>query len=146
MALRIELKPSERLIINGALIRNLDRRSAFLVETQCKFLRESEILRECDADTPCKQLCVTLQVIYLADDPAEAENLFVMQSTAILQTLPGAAPYLLEIHDEIAAKNYHRAIKSGKRLIEYEASVATQAAATETGAIEAGRADEPDAG
>ncbi|NEU15103.1 flagellar protein FlbT, partial [Methylobacterium sp. BTF04] len=110
MALRIELKPSERLIINGALIRNLDRRSAFLVETQCKFLRESEIIRECDADTPCKQLCVTLQVIYLADDPAEAENLFVLQSTAILKDLPGAAPYLLEIHDEVAAKNYHRAI------------------------------------
>lgn len=127
MALRIELKPSERLIINGALIRNLDRRSTFLVETQCKFLRESEIIREADADTPCKQICVTLQVIYLADDPAEAENLFVLQSTEILKTMPGAAPLLLEIHDEIAAKHYHRAIKAGKRLVEYEAANATMA-------------------
>ena len=121
MPLRIELKPSERLIINGALIRNLDRRSTFMVESQCKFLRESEIIRETDADTPCKQLCVTLQVIYLADDPAEAENLLVLQSTEILKTISGAAPYLLEIHDEVAAKNYHKAIKAGKRLIEYEA-------------------------
>lgn len=124
MALRIELKPSERLIINGALIRNLDRRSTFLVETQCKFLRESEIIRETDADTPCKKLCVTLQVLYLADDPAPAENLLVLQSTEILKMMPGATPLLLEIHDEIAAKNYHRAIKVGKRLIEYEAAVA----------------------
>ncbi|NEU13280.1 flagellar protein FlbT, partial [Methylobacterium sp. BTF04] len=34
---------------------------------------------------------------------------------------------LLEIHDEVAAKNYHRAIKSGKRLIEYEASAMAEA-------------------
>lgn len=135
MALRIELKPSERLIINGALIRNLDRRSAFLVETQCKFLRESEIIRESDADTPCKQLCVTLQVIYLADDPAEAENLFVLQSTEILKSLPGAAAHLLEIHDEVAAKNHHRAIKAGKRLVEYEAAEAAAAERTQPGAV-----------
>lgn len=127
MALRIELKPSERLIINGALIRNLDRRSTFLVETQCKFLRESEIIREAEADTPCKHLCVTLQVIYLADNPAEAENLFVLQSMELLKMLPGAAPLLLDIHDELAAGNYHRAIKAGKRLVEYEASAANAA-------------------
>ncbi|MCJ2042871.1 flagellar biosynthesis repressor FlbT [Methylobacterium sp. E-041] len=124
MALRIELKPAERLIINGALIRNGDRRSVFLVETQCKFLRESEIIREADADTPCKKLCVTLQVIYLADDPAEAENLFVMQSTEILKTIPGAAPYLVAIHDAVAAKQYHLAIKTGRKLIAYEEELA----------------------
>ena len=44
MPLRLELKPYERLIINGALLRNGDRRSTFLIETQCKFLRESEII------------------------------------------------------------------------------------------------------
>ena len=32
MALRIELKPQERLIINGALIRNGDRRSTFVID------------------------------------------------------------------------------------------------------------------
>lgn len=120
MPLRIELKPSERLIINGALIRNLDRRSVFLVESQCKFLRESEILRECEADTLCKRLCVTLQVIYLADNPAEAENLLVLQSTEILRTIPSAAPYLLAIHDAVAASKYHLAIKNGKKLIDHE--------------------------
>ena len=51
MPLRIELKPNERLIINGALIRNGDRRSVFMIENQCKFLRESEIIFEAEADT-----------------------------------------------------------------------------------------------
>lgn len=123
MPLRIELKPSERLIINGALIKNLDRKSVFLVEGQCKFLRESEIIRESEADTPCKKLCVTLQVLYLADDPAEPENLFVLQSTEILRQMPSAAPYLLSIHDAVAAKQYHLAIKNGKKLIAHEAEL-----------------------
>ncbi|TXN41558.1 flagellar protein FlbT [Methylobacterium sp. WL30] len=120
MALRIELKPSERLIINGALIRNGDRRSVFLVETPCRFLRESEIIREADADTISKKLCVTLQVIYLDESAAEAENLLVMQSTEILKIIPGSAPYLVAIHDALAAKQYHLAIKTGRKLIAFE--------------------------
>ena len=122
MPLKIELKPSERLIINGALIRNLDRKAMLLVEGRCKFLRESEIIRESEADTPCKKLCVTLQVLYLADDPSAPENLFVQQSTALLGLMPSAGPYLLAIHDAIAAQEYHRAIKLGKQLVAHEAA------------------------
>lgn len=124
MPLKIELKPSERLIINGALIRNLDRKATLLVEGRCKFLRESEIIRESEADTPCKQLCVTLQVLYLTEDPAEPENLFVQQSTELLHRMPSAGPYLLAIHDAIAAQEYHRAIKLGRRLVQHEADLA----------------------
>src|SRR3978361_2202313 len=61
MPLRNEPRPPERLIINGALVKNLDRKSAFLVEGQCKFLRESEIICESEADTPAKTLWVHLQ-------------------------------------------------------------------------------------
>ena len=120
MALRIELKPQERLIINGALIRNGDRRSVFVIENQCKFLRESEIITETEADTAAKRLCVTLQFIYLADTPPEAEDLFVRQATEILRASPSMAPYLLAIQDELSAQQYHRAIKRGRELIAYE--------------------------
>ncbi|WP_411903436.1 flagellar biosynthesis repressor FlbT [Methylorubrum thiocyanatum] len=120
MALRIELKPQERLIINGALIRNGDRRSTFVIENQCKFLRESEILTESEADTAAKRLCVTLQFIYLADNPPEAEDLFVRQATEIMKASPSMGPYILAIQDELSARQYHRAIKRGRELIAYE--------------------------
>ncbi|GJE83005.1 flagellar biosynthesis repressor FlbT [Methylorubrum thiocyanatum] len=120
MALRIELKPQERLIINGALIRNGDRRSTFVIENQCKFLRESEILTESEADTAAKRLCVTLQFIYLADNPPEAEDLFVRQATEIMKASPSMGPYILAIQDELSAHQYHRAIKRGRELIAYE--------------------------
>ncbi|MEE7456143.1 flagellar protein FlbT [Methylorubrum populi] len=120
MALRIELKPQERLIINGALIRNGDRRSTFVIENQCKFLRESEILTESEADTAAKRLCVTLQFIYLADNPPEAEDLFVRQATEIMKASPSMGPFILAIQDELSARQYHRAIKRGRELIAYE--------------------------
>ncbi len=67
MPLRIHLKPFERLIINGASLRNGERSTNLLIENTCKFLRESEIIPRSGADTACKRLCVTLQLIYLAD-------------------------------------------------------------------------------
>lgn len=123
MPLKITLKPFERLIINGAAIRNGERSASLLIETQCKFLRESEIILEGDADTAAKRLCVTLQLIYLADNPIEAEDLFVRQATALMRAVPSTAPHILAIQDELAAGHYHRAIKRGRDLVAYERSL-----------------------
>lgn len=120
MPLRLTLKPYERLIINGTSIRNGSRNADFLIEGQCKFLRESEIIHESEADTACKKLCVTLQVIYLSDDPTEVINLLFAQAVEILKAASSMAPYLLAIQQEIEAQRYHYAIKRGRELIAYE--------------------------
>ncbi|MET0526868.1 MAG: flagellar biosynthesis repressor FlbT [Microvirga sp.] len=120
MALRLDLKPYEGFLVNGALIRNGSRRSDFLIETQCKFLRESEVIKESEADTPAKMLCVTLQVLYLADDPTEAHILFTRQATELIETKPALAPFLVTILDEIAEGRFHKAIKRGRDLVRHE--------------------------
>lgn len=123
MGLRISLKPYERLIINGASIRNGAKNTDFLIESHCKFLRETEIIHESEADTPCKKLCVTLQVIYLSDDPTEAENLFFKQAVEVLQIMPSAAPFMMSIQNELAEKRFHKAIKIGKQLVTHEGEI-----------------------
>ncbi|WP_411904199.1 flagellar biosynthesis repressor FlbT [Methylorubrum thiocyanatum] len=120
MPLRITLKPFERLIINGALIKNGSRNSNFLIENQCKFLREGEIIHESEADTPCKKLCVTLQVLHLSEDPAEVENLFFHQAVDIMKMMPSAAPFMSVIQNALAEQNTHAAIKAGKQLVYHE--------------------------
>ncbi|WP_342107134.1 flagellar biosynthesis repressor FlbT [Methylobacterium sp. SI9] len=122
MPLRLELKPFERLIINGALLRNGERRSTFLIETQCKFLRESEIITESEADTACKQLHLTLTVIYLADDPAQGIDLFFRQATDLIRQSPAAAPQIAEIAVQIEAGEYYRALKLSRKLVEWESA------------------------
>ncbi|SDM23754.1 flagellar protein FlbT [Methylobacterium phyllostachyos] len=122
MPLRLELKPYERLIINGALLRNGDRRSTFLIETQCKFLRESEIITESEADTACKQLHLTLTVIYLADDPAQGIDLFFRQATDLIREAPACAPQIAAIAAQIEAGDYYRALKLSRKLVEWESA------------------------
>ncbi|SFM37370.1 flagellar biosynthesis repressor FlbT [Methylobacterium pseudosasicola] len=135
MPLRLELKPFERLIINGALIRNGDRRSTFLIETQCKFLRESEIITESEADTACKQIHLTLTVIYLADDPASGIDLFFQQAAELIRLAPAAAPQIAAIAEAVESGTFYPAIKLGRKLVEWEsAALAQQAMPPEPGA------------
>jgi flagellar biosynthesis repressor protein FlbT len=123
MPLRLELKPFERLIINGALIRNGDRRSTFLIETQCKFLRESEIITESEADTACKQLHLTLTVIYLADNPAAGIDLFFRQATDLIRCAPAAAPQVAAIAAAVEAGEFYRSLKLSRKLVEWESAL-----------------------
>ncbi|MCE4223750.1 flagellar protein FlbT [Methylobacterium sp. C25] len=120
MPLKIDLKPNERLIIGNAAIRNGDRRASFVLETNTKFLRESEIITESEADTPCKKLYVLLQVIYLVDETFEAENGFTALATQIMEAAPSMAPRIAAIHEFMASGERYRALKLGRELIAYE--------------------------
>lgn len=120
MPLKIELKPDERLIIGNAAIRNGPRRSTFVIETNTKFLRESDIITESEADTPCKRLYFALTLMYLADDPTLAENSFVEQANALMQAAPSTRPYIAAIYEQVQAGDLYRALKRGKELLTYE--------------------------
>lgn len=134
MPLKIELKPFERLLIGNAAIRNGSRRASFIIETVTKFLRESDVITESEADTACKRLYLTLTVMYLSDDPAAAENLFIAQASELMAAVPSTAPFIQEIYKEIEAREFYRALKRGKELVQYEASLAERLASPPTGA------------
>ena len=125
MPLRIELKPNERLLINGVSIRNGDRRASFLIETQCRFLRESEILPESEADTVCKRLCVTLQAIYMTEPGLRHafDGILLSQMRAVAEAAPSCAPYIADIGELLANDQHHKAIKCAKMLIAREAEL-----------------------
>ncbi|KQO73086.1 flagellar protein FlbT [Methylobacterium sp. Leaf87] len=128
MPLKIELKPFERLLIGGTAIRNGSRRASFVIETVTNFLRESDIILESEADTACKRLYVTLTVLYLAEPTPEAEDIFVQQANALLDAVPTTAPYLHDIQNFIAAREFYRALKRCKDLIQYEQSLSDRLA------------------
>ncbi|GJE59951.1 flagellar biosynthesis repressor FlbT [Methylobacterium trifolii] len=121
MPLRIELKPNERLIIGPCAIRNGPRRTSFIVETDHKVLRESEIVRESEADTPAKQICVALQRAYVLDDPFDAETHFMALASAVMEAAPSARPYIAAIYERIAAGDRYRALKAARDLVAFEA-------------------------
>ena len=56
MALKITLRPNEKMIIDGAVISNGGATSNFLIENEVPVLREKNIMSEKDADSPCRRI------------------------------------------------------------------------------------------
>src|SRR6202008_1467537 len=61
MALKIELKPFERIIIGESLITNSDQRTRFVIEGNAPILREKDVLTAETADTPVKRIYLCVQ-------------------------------------------------------------------------------------
>lgn len=68
MPLKLTLKPGERIAINGAVIVNGDRRTTFAVENKARVLRERDILKPRDADSPAKRVYLPIMMMALEPD------------------------------------------------------------------------------
>lgn len=69
MPLKIQLKPKERVIINGAVIEgDADARTEIVVLNNASVLRSKHILQQDEANTPCKRLYFTLQMMYIDEE------------------------------------------------------------------------------
>jgi flagellar protein FlbT len=124
MALKISLKPCERLIIGGAVVTNGDGRTEFTIENKVPLLRQKDIMSEKEADTPTRRIYFVIQLMYV-----DEENLFIHHQTywKLVEDLIQAAPSVInridQINEQILFGRYYQALKSAKQLIEYEQEV-----------------------
>lgn len=124
MALKISLKPNERMIIDGAVITNGGKKTEFIVENKVPILRQSNIMSEQAADTPCKRLYLTAQLIYIDSSERETHHaMFNHQAGEIVEAAPSIRPYIAKMSDEIHKAQYYQALKTGRDLINYEVEV-----------------------
>ena len=65
MPLKLTLKPRERFVLNGGVLINGDRRSDLIIENQVSLLRERDVLKPDEADTPMKRIYFTIMMMYL---------------------------------------------------------------------------------
>ena len=63
MALRLTLKPNERILINGCVVRNADRRQMIVIENQADIVREADLLKEDEERTPVKEVYFFIRVL-----------------------------------------------------------------------------------
>jgi flagellar protein FlbT len=120
MALVIDLKPSERIIIGNALITNDEHRARLHIQGDAPILREKDIMREEEADTPCKRIYFTIQLMYLSPDPAKLHETYFRQIHAIQKAAPSSATFFLKINDFIMNNQLYKALKETRTLIEHE--------------------------
>jgi flagellar protein FlbT len=124
MALKISLKPNERMIIDGAVITNGGKKTEFIVENKVPILRQNNIMSEREADTPCKRLYLTVQLIYIDSAQRYAhKEIFTKQSAEIIGAAPSMNSKINQMIECMDNSNYYKALKIGIDLIKYETEV-----------------------
>ena len=124
MALKIALKPQEKLIISGAVITNGAGRSDFIVENSVPILRHKDIMSINDADSPCKKIYFAIQLMYVdGKNMAEHHRAYWELVKDVAAAAPSQKPLLQEISENILQDRHYQALKLTKKLIAYEQEV-----------------------
>src|SRR5712671_8148251 len=124
MALKVELKPHERIIIGACVVTNTDQRARLLIDgDRIPILREKDILTPDTADTPSKLIYLAVQLMYLSPDPMAHHPTYFSLVRDILSAMPSAWPFIEGINNHILNGDLYRARKESKKLIGHEAKL-----------------------
>ncbi len=121
MALKISLKPNEKLIIGGAVIVNGKTRSELVVENTVPILREKDIMSLKAADSACKKIYFTIQLMYVDEkNMPDHHKIFWHLVKEVAEAAPSTKPLLYEISELILQNKFYQALKLTKKLVDYE--------------------------
>lgn len=124
MPLKIALKPNEKIIVGGSVIENVNpRKMNIMIHNDATILRENDILKFEDANTPIKRLYYTIQEMYLLGEIEKSVPLhdtFHTMTRDVLNACPSQTHLILEISEYVFQNKFYKALKLCKNLIEYE--------------------------
>ena len=128
MPLKIQLKPKERVIINGAVIEGHDdARTEIVVLNNASVMRQKHILQQDEANTPVKRLYFALQMLYIEDrenhDPYKKSFEQYHKDLDDTLSLPAIKVSLGLIKQAVTQEKYYDALKVCRELIKVEAEL-----------------------
>jgi flagellar protein FlbT len=123
VALKVELKPHEKIVIGSVIIQNGETRARLLIEGEAAILRERDIIGAAEAESPAKRIYFVLQLMYLDQDVVAHKNAFIELIDAFMQAAPSAWPIISKITDHVISGDIYRAIKATRALIDYEEEI-----------------------
>src|SRR5882724_4101252 len=120
MALRVELKPGERIIVGESLITNSETRTAFLIDGDAPILREKDILTSETANTPVKRIYLCVQMMYLEKDIPKYQEIYFDLIKDLLAAAPSFRNAIEGASNHILSGSLYKALKDIKKLFELE--------------------------
>lgn len=120
MALVIDLKPQEKILIGEAVITNSAQRARLHIAGDAPILREKDILKEEDANSACKSIYFVLQCMYISQSPEEYHKKYFEMVEEIQKAAPSTSIFFMQINDHIINGTYYKALKIAQQLIEHE--------------------------
>jgi flagellar protein FlbT len=120
MALKIELKPNERILLGDCVVTNTGPRTRLRIEGQVRILREKDIMTLSRADSLAKLIYLAVQFIYTAKDPKEHHALYFQLADKFLKAAPGSKSIVDNINNLILTGDPYKALREARKLIAYE--------------------------
>ncbi len=120
----LKLAPKERVLINGAVIENGDRRTRMSILTpNANILRLRDALHPDEAKTPVRRVCYIAQLVLSGDaNPEDAKQQLLSGIEQLSQALcdPDSRQTLQDASDAVLADRYYQAMKALRLLIPRE--------------------------
>ncbi len=125
MGLVLKLNPKERILINGAVIENGDRRCRLSIVTpNAKILRLRDAIHPEEATTPVRRICYATQLVLSGDsdpDDAKVQLLRSVEQLSLALTDHDSRMHLDRATEAILAEEFYQALKALRLLLPREA-------------------------
>lgn len=129
MALKVELKPGEKLLVGNCIITNSDQRTRLFIDGRAPILREKDILTAETANTPAKRIYLAVQLMYIEEDIGLTRDQYFSLINDFIEAVPSSTEIVNQINNEILTGQLYKALKAAQRLIEYEQELFSNASA-----------------
>ena len=112
MALKIRLRPKERVIIGGAVVTNGNNNSNLVIDNNIPILREKDIMNEEDANTPCRRIYFVIQLMYVNEKNLQDHyNTYWELVRDVVDAAPSTIHYIDQMNQYIRVGNITRPSK-----------------------------------
>jgi flagellar protein FlbT len=120
----LKLSPKERVLINGAVIENGERRSRLSIITpNAHILRLRDAIHPEEANTPVRRACYATQLVLSGDLTSEDARLKLLRRIEELSqvfTDPDSRVVLSRATETVLAGNYYQTLKALRTLLPRE--------------------------
>ena len=125
LALKIILKPNEKMIVGGAIVTNGSiKNTDLIIENNVPVLRQKDILSEKEAISPCSRIYFTIQLMYIDEENIAAHHdIYWRLVRELLDAAPRLTAHIDLINEQILSANYYGALKLARELIHFEQEV-----------------------
>ena len=121
MPLSLTLKPGERVILAGAVIKNGSSVAHLQIENRVTLLRQKDVLTEQEATSPCKKIYFAVQLMYIGGGlTSELAQVYWDLVRDVLVAAPSPKDLISQISAYIVNADFYQALKVAKKLISYE--------------------------
>ena len=124
MPLKLSLTKGERLVVNGAVIKNDGPDTSLVFENRAHILRQKDIMTNEDASTPARRVYLAVQCAYMFPE-RQSEHLQTFRTMLddFLEAAPSSAELARTLGTFADRGDLYGALKECRKLIEHETEI-----------------------